>query len=58
MVVDFFEDDECVVSLALQYHQNSNIEFDYVFCLRIVAVALSFVLASDDVIEFFQSIEG
>lgn len=56
-MVDLFEDDQCVVSSALQYHQNSDVELHDIFSLWVAAIALTFILACDEIIEFFEGVE-
>jgi hypothetical protein len=56
IVVNFFEYDHCIISFSLQNHKNSDIKFDYVFSLWIIAISFSPIFSCDDIIEFFETV--
>lgn len=57
VLVNFSENDKCVISSALQYHEDGYVELHDIFSLRVVAIALSFILACDEIVEFFEGVE-
>ncbi len=42
----------------MQDHEHCDVELDDVLGLRVGAIGLSFVLAGDEVVEFFEGVEG
>lgn len=57
IMVNLFENDECVISSALQYHQDGDVDLHNILSLRIAAIAFSLVFACNEIVELFEGVE-